>query len=120
MSGTMNGKCVFSSAVKLLCVAAGAALIAKTYGGNGGTATGSCSRNNGCHGESSSCAASASGTAEPCANSKNQNIDTWPTTGNLQVLVAGGAGYIASHTIVCLLEQGYDVTIVDNLVNRYV
>lgn len=33
------------------------------------------------------------------------------------ILIAGGAGYIASHTIVCLLEAGYDVTVVDNLVN---
>ena len=30
---------------------------------------------------------------------------------------AGGAGYIGTHTIVCLLEAGYDVTVVDNLVN---
>lgn len=43
--------------------------------------------------------------------------DEWPTTGNPHILVAGGAGYIASHTIVCLLEKGYDVTIVDNFVN---
>jgi UDP-glucose 4-epimerase len=33
------------------------------------------------------------------------------------VLVTGGCGYIGSHTIVCLLEQGYDVVVVDNLVN---
>ena len=33
------------------------------------------------------------------------------------ILVAGGAGYIGSHTIVCLLEQGYNVVVVDNLVN---
>ena len=33
------------------------------------------------------------------------------------ILVAGGAGYIGSHTILCLLEQGYDVVVVDNLVN---
>ena len=41
-------------------------------------------------------------------------------TGNPRVLVAGGAGYIASHTIVCLLNQGYDVTVVDNFVNSNV
>lgn len=33
------------------------------------------------------------------------------------ILVAGGAGYIGSHTIVCLLEQGYNVVVVDNLCN---
>ena len=37
--------------------------------------------------------------------------------GNPNILLAGGAGYIASHVIVCLLNAGYDVTIVDNLVN---
>tara|TARA_B110000090_G_C13164109_1_gene362783 strand:+ start:182 stop:676 length:495 start_codon:yes stop_codon:yes gene_type:complete len=42
---------------------------------------------------------------------------TWPKTNNPHILVAGGAGYIATHTIVCLLEQGYDVTVVDNLIN---
>eukprot|EP00299_Pterocystis_sp_00344_P009596 c4088_g1_i1.p1 GENE.c4088_g1_i1~~c4088_g1_i1.p1 ORF type:complete len:375 (-),score=96.48 c4088_g1_i1:16-1140(-) len=34
-----------------------------------------------------------------------------------RVLVPGGAGYIGSHTVVDLLEQGYDVTVVDNLSN---
>lgn len=33
------------------------------------------------------------------------------------VLVAGGAGYIGSHTCVALLEQGYDIVVVDNFVN---
>lgn len=33
------------------------------------------------------------------------------------ILVTGGCGYIGSHTIVCLLEQGYNVVVVDNLVN---
>ena len=33
------------------------------------------------------------------------------------VLVTGGAGYIGSHTCVNLLEQGYDVVVVDNFVN---
>ena len=29
-------------------------------------------------------------------------------TGNKQILISGGAGYIGTHTIVCLLEAGYD------------
>ncbi|NHN35903.1 UDP-glucose 4-epimerase GalE [Pseudomaricurvus alcaniphilus] len=33
------------------------------------------------------------------------------------VLVTGGAGYIGSHTCVELLQQGYEVVVVDNLVN---
>ncbi len=33
------------------------------------------------------------------------------------VLVTGGAGYIGSHTIIELLESGYDVISVDNFVN---
>lgn len=35
----------------------------------------------------------------------------------MSVLVTGGAGYIGSHTIVELLECGYDVVVLDNLVN---
>ena len=34
-----------------------------------------------------------------------------------RILVTGGTGYIGSHTCISLLEKGYDVTIVDNLVN---
>jgi len=33
------------------------------------------------------------------------------------ILVTGGCGYIGSHTIVSLLGQGYNVVVVDNLVN---
>lgn len=35
----------------------------------------------------------------------------------MKILVTGGAGYIGSHTCVDLLENGYEVVIVDNLYN---
>ena len=34
-----------------------------------------------------------------------------------KILVTGGAGFIGSHTVIELLNNGYDVVIVDNLVN---
>ena len=34
-----------------------------------------------------------------------------------RILVTGGTGYIGSHTTVELMQQGYEVTIVDNLSN---
>ena len=33
------------------------------------------------------------------------------------ILVTGGTGYIGVHTIVTLIEAGYDITVVDNLCN---
>ena len=33
----------------------------------------------------------------------------------MAILVAGGAGYIGSHTCVELLNAGYEVVVVDNL-----
>ncbi len=35
----------------------------------------------------------------------------------MRILVTGGAGYIGSHTVLQLLEAGYDVVIADNFVN---
>ena len=35
----------------------------------------------------------------------------------MNVLVTGGAGYIGSHTCLELLESGYGVVVIDNLVN---
>jgi nucleoside-diphosphate-sugar epimerase len=34
-----------------------------------------------------------------------------------RLLVTGGAGYIGSHTVVLLVEAGYDVVVADNLSN---
>ena len=33
----------------------------------------------------------------------------------MKVLVLGGAGYIGSHTVYYLIDNGYDVVVVDNL-----
>lgn len=35
----------------------------------------------------------------------------------MKILVTGGTGYIGSHTIVELIQNGYDITIYDNLTN---
>ena len=35
----------------------------------------------------------------------------------MKILVTGGAGYIGSHTVVELVNNGYDVVIVDNFSN---
>jgi UDP-glucose 4-epimerase len=35
----------------------------------------------------------------------------------MRILTTGGAGYIGSHTCLELLQEGYDVVVVDNLSN---
>src|SRR5688572_1611100 len=40
-------------------------------------------------------------------------------TNNGHVLVTGGAGYIGSHTVVSLLEDGYKVVVLDDLSNSF-
>lgn len=37
----------------------------------------------------------------------------------MTVLVTGGAGYIGSHTVLCLLEHGHDVVVLDNFCNGH-
>jgi len=36
-----------------------------------------------------------------------------------KILVTGGAGYIGSHTVLALTEQGYEVVVLDNLCNGF-
>ena len=33
----------------------------------------------------------------------------------MKILVTGGLGFIGSHTCCCLVEEGYDVVVIDNL-----
>ena len=35
----------------------------------------------------------------------------------MAILITGGTGYIGSHTVIELIDNGYDVVIVDNLCN---
>ena len=35
------------------------------------------------------------------------------------ILVTGGAGYIGTHTVVELINAGYDVVIIDNFANAF-
>ena len=35
----------------------------------------------------------------------------------MRILITGGAGYIGSHSLLCLLEAGYEVVVFDNLTN---
>ncbi|RZF32820.1 hypothetical protein LSTR_LSTR011466 [Laodelphax striatellus] len=39
--------------------------------------------------------------------------------GDGSILITGGAGYIGSHTVLVLLENGYDIIVLDNLVNAW-
>ena len=38
----------------------------------------------------------------------------------MKVLVLGGAGYIGSHTVYKLIEEGHDVVVFDNLETGYI
>jgi len=49
--------------------------------------------------------------------SLEENLTTREIPLKRRILVTGGAGFIATHTIICLLDAGFDVTVVDNLIN---
>lgn len=53
------------------------------------------------------------GIGEPREPDKSMANDTW------NVLVTGGAGYIGSHTVLELIEEGFQVVVIDNLGNAY-
>lgn len=36
------------------------------------------------------------------------------------MLLTGGAGYVGSHTLVSVLESGYDACVVDNMSNSVI
>jgi UDP-glucose 4-epimerase len=38
----------------------------------------------------------------------------------MKILVTGGSGYIGSHTVLCLLNAGYEMVVYDNLCNSSV
>lgn len=35
----------------------------------------------------------------------------------MKILITGGTGYIGSHTILMLLNEGYDIIVIDNFSN---
>ena len=49
----------------------------------------------------------------------SQTLESKAVTGEARrkILVTGGAGYIGSHLCTDLLEEGYDVVVLDNFMN---
>ena len=54
-----------------------------------------------------------------CIEMRRIKAYNWGELGreNMNILVAGGAGYIGTHTCVSLIEAGHEVIVVDNLSN---
>lgn len=53
-------------------------------------------------------------------NAENHKPSVADVTGIKRILVTGGLGYIGSHTVVELIQQGFEPIIVDNLFNSNV
>ena len=52
-----------------------------------------------------------------CSNDRERTCRLHEKGDRMKVLVTGGAGFIASHTDVELLNAGYEVVVLDNLYN---
>lgn len=46
-----------------------------------------------------------------------KTTSTMSNSNGKHILVTGGAGYIGTHTILCLLDAGYSIIVLDNLIN---
>ena len=55
--------------------------------------------------------------SSPVASERAGNHQPSLRLEHMKILVTGGAGYIGSHTTLCLLEEGHDVVVLDNLIN---